>query len=402
MTSKLSRHLRCLGIPTPSLDSTSSTRTSGEDFEVFGWRFSDIPADELWLPSFTGLPAATFTTRHSKSKSWLILGQIQQNRELFMLTFGSESCIMKVADDYRLGSNFDSPPGGSETHLLKVCLHFAAAEFALRRPLLEFANSDGKLDLLSSSHEQHDSETLTAMVTPDLLGPDATVKARKSKEASLLTLLRLNGGQSVARDVQELTMTGFIESILDGIFYNSTRIHTVDGPKLYAPEILRPTQSPVFPGIDALTCAYLEPIVFVGNTVGRDEGQTDLSDTAVLAQMAAAGHPALTFLVLAHHRRDRDLNILAFPTEMDTEKLPSFDQQSMVYGIYSNEKHVRIYVHFPQIEEQNGRFVTRFYQLEVACFTLASKFVQRWRLAVALLHIRKHADMISRVFTAFT
>ncbi|KAJ7742846.1 hypothetical protein B0H16DRAFT_1018799 [Mycena metata] len=200
--------------------------------ETSGWRFSDIPADELWAPSFTGLRAFAFVKKFAKSNPRSMIIQIKENRSHFMLAFGPESCIIKVADRYKLseGNTSDLAPERSETQLLKVCLHYAAAEFARRRPLLVFVHPNEKPDSELLSAEQCDSDTLTATVTPDLLfveGPDATGRTRELKEASLMALLRLDCGKCQVEAVHDLTVDRSLQSILAGVFYNCTQVHIV-------------------------------------------------------------------------------------------------------------------------------------------------------------------------------
>jgi hypothetical protein len=114
--------------------------------------------------------------------------------------------------------------------------------------------------------------------------------------------------------------------------------------------------------------------------------------------MAAAVHPTLILLVLAHFARTQT-PLVEFPhPHPHAEKaLPPFDEKCVVYGIYYSEKHVRIYGHFPQVElDVGGSRVIRFCQIPIADFDLGSNmFGERWRMAVTLFYVRKHADLIS-------
>ncbi|KAJ7699070.1 hypothetical protein B0H17DRAFT_318088 [Mycena rosella] len=109
--------------------------------------------------------------------------------------------------------------------------------------------------------------------------------------------------------------------------------------------------------------------------------------------MAAALHSTLILLVLAHFERNR----LLVDDLLTKKVLPQFDSKLMVYGIHYDKQSVRIYTHFPQMEEANGRYVIRFYRVPVANFTLPNtNFVQRFSLATPIFCVKMHADMISQ------
>jgi len=191
------------------------------------------------------------------------------------------------------------------------------------------------------------------------------------------------------------------------------------GTKLEAPEILRPTKSFPFPDLAAVRAAdatktnRIQPVFISGEGKVKRRGISDddkkpkpASDSEepvsnqpnARAQMAAAVHPTLLLLVLAHYKR-QNLNVSRDGLAKNGI-FPDFDEKSMVYGVYYDEQQIRIYTHFPQIEEVSGRFVIRFYQVLVEDFQLEDvAFLGRWRLAVALFCVQKHADLIGEELT---
>ncbi|KAJ7699064.1 hypothetical protein B0H17DRAFT_317994 [Mycena rosella] len=253
--------------------------------------------------------------------------------------------------------------------------------------------------------------------TVDLLfemDPQGTAAEQKRiTEASLVSLLRLGGvnlSVTAGKSISELTVERAVGSALSGIFYSVRKVKVLSGQKLDAPEFLRPTKSFPYADIAAVRApddskddSHIKPVVIVGESKVKRRGIRDdppaenqntipIKQPSARAQMAAAVHPTLILLALAHFERNR----LQVDDLVTKKALPQFDAKSMVYGIYYNEQSVKIYTHFPQVEEANERYVIRFYQVPVATFTLPdTNFVQRFTLATSLFCVKMHADMIS-------
>ncbi|KAJ7742850.1 hypothetical protein B0H16DRAFT_1562561 [Mycena metata] len=442
-SSALEADVEALGLPTV-LEATKKkalSRLSVDDMKDVGWILPRVlsESDDFWGANFTGLQWVKETAY--KTTPDTMMNQIQGNRQRFM-SIGSKF-KMQVTDDYELQDghlNLANSPSAeeSDTQLLKVCLHYVANE-AIPRRRMEWINLEQtrnaratrakeacipqeELDLLEDGK-------ILFKVWPDLLfaedtdmsisGPDAkkstsqksASESRKLKEASLISLLRLNSPNSFSqagRVISELTVERAVGSALNGIFYSAEKVHVISGQKLDAPLLLRPTNAFAYPDLASLRMAafanQLESVVIRRRDLTDQEDipvdtpKTSDSPTA-RAQMAAAVHPTLILLVLAHYlEKAKSIGDLPKLTETDEAELPVFDQRSMVYGIYYDETVIQILAHFPQFvfDDKRSRFTVRFYQVQVQIFNIQNiTMLGKWQLVIALFHIQKHEDMLS-------
>ncbi|KAJ7737001.1 hypothetical protein DFH07DRAFT_966691 [Mycena maculata] len=419
-----------LGIPTATTVAMnkSASQLSMDDMLYLGWRM--LADERLQGPSieklWTAVPseAQPLIQETAVSDPTLIVDHIKTVRAMSLAgSFASQRQIVKLSSHYQLvrrsrqldihpqeGNRLDlsnaGDPAQSGTQLLKVCLHYVV-----------LAAKAARIDILEWTRARQ----------PEVLGyPDvdflfseapseaAEADSKKLKEAALISLLRLSGpaleNPKVAQSLSELTVERIIGSALSGVFYSADKVHVISGQKLVAADILRPLQSFPYPDTAAVRTGgkenHVETVVIIGEGKVKQRGISDddeadpvkvdsiLKRPTARAQMAAAVHPTLILLVLAHYRRH---NLSLSKLSSDTE-FPKFNEKSMVYGIYYDEAEIRVYTHFPQLEEHpEGGFVIRFYQLPVAIFSvLNTNFVERWYLAMALFCVRRHADMISR------
>ncbi|KAJ7870063.1 hypothetical protein B0H14DRAFT_3861028 [Mycena olivaceomarginata] len=385
---RLARDVKFLGLPAASggTEDKSASKLSVGDMATLGWRIFTQPSSALW--GRDPPQATTVLKPFAKSSPVRIITQIAANREAFMFQgTGRHNGSLHLANEV--------DEERSDTQLLKVCLHYvsAAAEklAAQREPSV---NRD--LEWVASRvQNKPDTTARLVTVTPDLVFPahsidPQVVEMKKLKEASVISLLRLTGVKSTeGPNISELTVERVVGSALSGIFYNAKK-------KLSAPLILRPTKPFAYPDIAAVRAAgqdgRIEPVA--------DGTRTKHTTPTAVAQMAAAVHPTLILLVLAHYER-AGLSGSLPNIANETHKFPTFDDKSMVYGIYYDEQQVLIYAHFPQVEQVRiGEFAIRFVQLEVASFPLlGTTFLDRWRMVIALFHVQKHADMISDALT---
>ncbi|KAJ7817593.1 hypothetical protein B0H14DRAFT_2601888 [Mycena olivaceomarginata] len=416
---RLARDVKFLGLPAASggTEDKSASKLSVGDMATLGWRIFTQPSSALW--GRDPPQATTVLKPFAKSSPVRIITQIAANREAFMFQ-GTGRVAMQVSTHYKLHNGSlhlanEVDEERSDTQLLKVCLHYvsAAAEklAAQREPSV---NRD--LEWVASRvQNKPDTTARLVTVTPDLVFPahsidPQVVEMKKLKEASVISLLRLTGVKSTeGPNISELTVERVVGSALSGIFYNAKK-------KLSAPLILRPTKPFAYPDIAAVRAAgqdgRIEPVVIIGEGKVRRRGLSDDTESqadgtrtkhttpTAVAQMAAAVHPTLILLVLAHYER-AGLSGSLPNIANETHKFPTFDDKSMVYGIYYDEQQVLIYAHFPQVEQVRiGEFAIRFVQLEVASFPLlGTTFLDRWRMVIALFHVQKHADMISDALT---
>jgi hypothetical protein len=166
---------------------------------------------------------------------------------------------------------------------------------------------------------------------------------------------------------------------------------------------IRPSKAFAFPEIGAVRARgqanHIQPVVIIGEGKVKRQGLSDddkpnVNKPSPRAQMAAAVHPTLILLVISHYKE----NNLSLEDLHSSTTFPLFDEKSMIYGIYYDEKEIRVYTHFPQVDRVDGCYVIRFYQFLVATFPLVNtSFWDRWMMAVSLFCIQKHADVISEV-----
>ncbi|KAJ7206239.1 hypothetical protein B0H12DRAFT_449275 [Mycena haematopus] len=412
-----------LGLPKPSTiaSSKSASQLSNNDMKELGWRIlvderttaGQMTMDDLW--DRPPIAAHDLIKDFAVSDPTQLTNHINMVRAEWMVARKGQA--VKIADHYKLPNDVlnlanEKDPSQIDTHLLKICLHFVVAE------------SKGKdlewVDMTQRSARNPARQSQPYPVVDFLFDekPDSPsqIDAKKLKEASLVSLLRLTGVKSELpsrQAVSELTVERVVGSALSGIFYSANKVHVISGQKLDAPKLLRLTTSFAYPDLAAVRTGgqgnHIEPVVIIGEgkvrergihdeLPGRQQGKRPKQPSA-RAQMAASVHPTLILLVLAHYLRHRTGQDTLKLDKLPTSKVfPKFDEQAMVYGIYYDEGQVRIYIHFPQIEEDNGHYVIRFYQIPVAVFLLLEKsYLRRWRMAVALFCVQKHADMISDV-----
>ncbi|KAJ6624011.1 hypothetical protein B0H10DRAFT_1943505 [Mycena sp. CBHHK59/15] len=350
-------------------------RTSQQDMATLGWKIFTQPSSALW--GRDPPQATTVLKPFAKSSPVRIITQIAANREAFMFQ-GTGRVAMQVSTHYKLHNGSlhlanEVDEERSDTQLLKVCLHYvstAAEKLAAQRE--PSVNRD--LEWVASRvQNKPDITARLVTVTPDLVFPahsidPQVVEMKKLKEASVISLLRLTGVKSTeGPNISELTVERVVGSALSGIFYNAKK-------KLSAPLILRPTKPFAYPDIAAVRAAgqdgRIEPVVIIGE--GKADGtRTKHTTPTAVAQMAAAVHPTLILLILAHYER-AGLSGSLPNIANETNKFPTFDDKSMVYGIYYDEHQVLIYAHFP-----------------------------KWsKMVIALFHVQKHADMISDALTS--
>ncbi|KAJ7773727.1 hypothetical protein DFH07DRAFT_952767 [Mycena maculata] len=397
----------------------SASQLSMDDMSYLGWRM--LADERLQGPSieklWTAVPseAQPLIQETAVSDPTLIVDHIKTVRATSLAgSFASQRQIVKISSHYQLeGNRLDlsnaGDPAQSDTQLLKVCLHYVV-----------LAAKAARIDILEWTRARQPE--VQGYPDVDFLFSEAPSEAaeadsKKLKEAALISLLRLSGpaleNPKVAQSLSELTVERIVGSALSGVFYSADKVHVISGQKLVAPDILRPLKSFPYPDIAAVRTGgkenHVEPVVIIGEGKVKKRGISDddeadpvkvdsiLKRPTARAQMAAAVHPTLILLVLAHYKR----HSLSLAKLLSDTEFPKFNEQSMVYGIYYDEAEIRIYIHFPQLEEHpEGGFVIRFYQLPVAIFSvLNTNFVERWYLAVALFCVQRHADMISRDLT---
>ncbi|KAJ7509707.1 hypothetical protein B0H11DRAFT_1256013 [Mycena galericulata] len=416
----LENHVNILGIPNashPPVDKSASKLSMG-DMTQLGWRMlfdeqtSGIPVGELWDTPSTKVQDAI--KEYAASNPRDIVAHIRDVRGQYL--GGSNRPVIQVSNHYHLENHTldltnATEASQSDTQLLKVCLHYVvlAADDA-GFPAIDWTRravtSGGKypsVDLIFDEAPRDAKE----------------IKSKRLKEAALISLLRLSGPSvEESHNISELSVERIVGSALSAVFHSVHQVHVISGQKLVAPDILRPLKSYPYPDLAAVRTAggknQIEPVVIIGEgkvkkrgigSDGDDEPPADPAKAEAIlrrpnarAQMAAAVHPTLILLVLAHY--NNPANGLKIETLSSGKDYPKFDHKCMVYGIYYDEKEIRIYAHFPQLEldKASNKFVIRFYQIPVSTFRLVNTtFLERWLIAVALFCVQRHADLISDV-----
>ncbi|KAJ7180989.1 hypothetical protein C8R46DRAFT_1071113 [Mycena filopes] len=394
------------------LEAKSASQLTVTDMTSLGWRLFANEEDRDWnsgaLHSYWDLEVTKDIQKFTKSDPLSIIKQIQDMRKLYMRKSADGRKPIKISSEYKLKEgllDLNKFNGLLDTQLLKLCLYYVDKETDSKA--LDWAGKDRKI-----------SKDYPAL---DFMFPTttATEKAHTQvSESALVALLRLDGLATAkvlaASEISELMVERAVGSALSGIFSGVTSVRFMSGQKLSdIPLVLWATNSVPFPDLASLLgggAGEIEPVVLVGEaktgekgirTIQRREGK-DSKRASPRAQMAAAVHPTLILLVIAHCRK-------VYPDKLEGnfEKFSAegrnltFKEDSVVYGIYYDQAEVRIYAHFPQVEEVEGKCVIRFYQVPVEAFDLLDpSLASRWRLAVSLFFIQKHADMLAKPLTA--
>ncbi|KAJ7865513.1 hypothetical protein B0H13DRAFT_1076367 [Mycena leptocephala] len=374
-----------------------------------GWHItldSNQLPNELWDGVVPKMP--NLTKQFAKSEPSAIVDHIKKVRKMYMNPSSSDLEPVNIFSHYLLKNNIldlsdEIDDARADTHVLKVCLHYV---------VVTAGNAAGKLIKWIDRTKRNDpANTVASYPHVDFIFDESPTKAvdvaaKKIKEAALISLLRLTAidvQDSATQNVSELTVERVVGSALSGVFYSANKVHIVSGQKLDAPSILRPTKAFAFPDIGAVRARgqdnHIQPVVIIGEgKVKRrglsDDDKSNVNKPSPRAQMAAAVHPTLILLVISHYKENK----LSLENLHSSTTFPLFDEKSMVYGIYYDEKEIRVYTHFPQVDRVDGRYVIRFYQFLVATFPLVNtSFWDRWMIAVSLFCIQKHADVISEV-----
>ncbi|KAK7019047.1 hypothetical protein R3P38DRAFT_1285676 [Favolaschia claudopus] len=304
------------------------------------------------------------------------------------------------AETLHLKNNVDATK--ADTQLLKVAMHFVCAACPNGYLEQQFVWINRADPSESKKTTQYPEVEFMFEDDPSELPKQAE---KKTKEAAVITLLRLASVTASADVVSELAVERSVGAALSGVFYSADKIHVTSTQKQNLSDILRPTASHVFPDLSEAvrrtgsTTYHIEPVAIIGEAEAERRGSED--DTIPKAyrpsarvQMTAAVHGTLILLVLAHCQKN-NIRLQDFKTNPE---VPPFDEKSMVYGVHYDEAKIQVYVHFPQVMTVDGHNVIRFFQLRVASYTFAhSSYWTRWLMACALFAVQKHADLISDV-----
>ncbi|KAJ7180985.1 hypothetical protein C8R46DRAFT_1071106 [Mycena filopes] len=412
-----------LGLPKPKAVPTKSRASalSINTLKKLGWEilFDEGAAhpdsvQDLWSEGLEDKAAKAIRSQDMGSNA-KIIEHLREIRGLY-LDQTKIPCI-PVSREYELEDGslnlVDSNYRQNTTDLLRVCLYCVVRELpkavsfvgpqpggASAYPAVEynFADLDSEKDL--------------------------DVHNRRIAEPTLVSLLRLGGFDKEDPDepdkptsyklVSELAVERTVGAALRDIFHGAEEVELLSsGEKIAAPQALGPTDSFPYPDLAALRIAgtdrnqaqRIQPVVIVGEAKARQRGLKSDAEAArsktssqgranARAQMAAAVHPTLILLVIAHYLRDQSLDIKQLATQ---KKFPQFDEKSIVFGIYYDQAEVRIYAHFPQVVNEDGSYRIKFYQVAVGSFLLPTSLATRWRMTATLFCIQKHANMISNV-----
>ncbi|KAJ7289209.1 hypothetical protein C8J57DRAFT_1627768 [Mycena rebaudengoi] len=305
-----------------------------------------------------------------------------------------------VSNEYEpaISENSDVDGSALEKSLLKTCLYYVHRDS-------EALLGAGEInrDILFAS----DRTLTTDYPAPNLFTPwDAEDSI--SKPRSIVSLLRLTAPKETATDiVSELAVGRLVGSAISGIF-NIKDCTVISNQQLIFPKSLWSIKyNAAYPDIACLRDGTeLKPVLIIGEGKVHRRGmhKTGLKESTghdVRAQMAAAVHPTMILLVLAYYKDIRDglQNIKMKPAN---DKPTEFGHESMVYGVYYDEKEVRILAHFPQLVEtpdsKDGQtHGIRFFQVPVIRFNLAEitgNILLRWRMVIALFAVQRHAEML--------
>ncbi|KAJ7509705.1 hypothetical protein B0H11DRAFT_1255992 [Mycena galericulata] len=381
---QLSQDILYLGLPEPSLNpplrATATTKSCHESVVSLGWRIGldqNLKESKLWTV------AERFIKEFAQSDPKKIIAHIKFVRDRYFV--GNKNFPIKISSHYLLEEDplklkNDFNPAPCETHLLKVCLHYVVvcAEYHGVSQILEW------VDMKSGQHHEPQAYPAVDFVFDEKPNEPAEVEFKKLREAGLKSILGLTNialQNSAAQTVNKFGMDR-VESALTSVFHGTPKLHVFSGD--------RTAESP---GIALLIIRKYQSRRGHHNA-DPSPPDDDSEEPKTPAQMATALHSTLILLVLAHYRR-HNLSL----SQLSTSKtFPEFDEKSMVYGISYNDKEIRIYTHFPQVELVEGRYVIRFYQFPVATFSLVDTiFLNRWLMAIGLFCVQKHAEMISGV-----
>ncbi|KAJ7086133.1 hypothetical protein B0H15DRAFT_360029 [Mycena belliarum] len=392
-------------------DDKSASKLTLSDVTTLGWRIlgedSNSQANtcqNLWDFRSKDSSADTIVKSHTKLDApKALLNHITSVRTRHMLI--TSLAPVQISSCYQLGKGpFVPAPDESQSdaELLKVCLHYVELSALHGTPIKwidgRVAHPPGGL-----------KETVVEIIYNDNPSVPEVLKKTRAKEAALVSLLRLGGPNLDTvklHAISELTVERTVGSAISGIFYSADKVRVTSGQKLLIPKCLLPTNSVPYPDIAAVrigdeTKNGLEPVLIIGEGKTRKtgiqyNGEPNNNTPYARAQLAAGLHPTLVLLVLAYCKAK---NIVDF-TERN-KKFPEFDKNYMAYGIYYDEKVIRIYTHFPQLEQNDSGPVVRFYQLEVECFSLEdTAFSERWAIASALLHVQKHTETVASTLSS--
>ncbi|KAJ6481828.1 hypothetical protein C8R45DRAFT_313027 [Mycena sanguinolenta] len=193
----------------------------------------------------------------------------------------------------------------------------------------------------------------------------ADIIAKKTTEVALNSLLFMSIVDS--GKISELTVERAVGAAINGIFYSVGEVHVISGQKLDLPPILRPSKGFAHPDIGALRAGpenSIQPAVIIAegkvNERSLDDRPWHPNDRqpTALAKMAAAVHGTLILLVITHFRNPQ--NHLSLENLDSNPTLPIFTETAMAYGIDYDKAHVRVYIHFPQVETASPSDFIRF------------------------------------------
>ncbi|KAJ7086122.1 hypothetical protein B0H15DRAFT_909892 [Mycena belliarum] len=410
MSFSLEDDVSCLGLPPPQdCGGRQISQLTLNDVTTLGWRILGEDSNSqaktcqnLWDFRRKDSSADTIVKSHTKLDApKALLDHITSVRTRHMLI--TSLAPVQISRYYQLGKGpFVPAPDESQSdaELLKVCLHYVELSALHGTPIKWI---DDRV-----AHPPGDRETVVEIIYKDNPSVPEVLKKTRAKEAALVSLLRLGGPNLDTvklHAISELTVERTVGSAISGIFYSADKVRVTSGQKLLIPKCLLPTNSVPFPHIAAVrigdeTKNGLEPVLIIGEGKTRKTGiqyhGKPNNTPYARAQLAAGLHPTMVLLVLAYCKA----NGIADFTERN-KKFPDFDANYMAYGIYYDEKVIRIYTHFPQLEQNNSGPVLRFYQLEVECFDLEHPiFSERWVIASALLHVQKHTETVASTLSS--
>ncbi|KAJ7769046.1 hypothetical protein B0H14DRAFT_3591423 [Mycena olivaceomarginata] len=407
MTTKLEKEVNWLGLPkaTAEAASKSPSQLSVSHMASVGWHIdldnNQLP-NELWDRVVPKMPK--LTKQFAKSDPSAIADHIKKVRKMYMNTSSSDLEPVNISSHYQLKNNIldlsnEIDDARADTRVLEVCLHYV---------VVTGENAASKLIKWIDRTKRNDPANAVASYPHvDFIFDESPMKAvdvaaKKIKEAALISLLRLTATDvqdSATQNVSELTVERVVGSALSGVFYSANEVH-IWSEAGCSQHSIRPSKAFAFPDIGAVRARgqanHIQPVVIIGEGKVKRRGLSDddkpnVNKPSPRAQMAAAVHPTLILLVISHYEE----NNLSLEDLHSSTTFPLFDEKSMVYGIYYDEKEIRVYTHFPQVDRVDGRYVIRFYQFLVATFPLVdTSFWDRWMMAVSLFCIQKHADRL--------
>ncbi|KAJ7157516.1 hypothetical protein C8R43DRAFT_948907 [Mycena crocata] len=407
-----------LGLPSDTLTNKSASQVSNHDVTVAGWYLHgsddktstgavDHGYDPFWNPGTAKCVdqyvADLASAAHSDAT--YTINKIRLVRTDHM-SFNPARKPAEVAIRYQLPGNSlplpePSPntPNMIEASFLKICLHYV--DLDNRANAVTLGNPTALQDLIWVRHPPADTTYPKPNLYFDLETPDF------AKERAIVSLLRLR--QDESNYVSELTVERLVGSALSGIFHVA-RCDIISGTKLEFPTCLKLSESSAYPDLATLRQSndnnLLRAVVIIGEGKVRARGMHKKNPKGALsnspnvrAQIAAALHPTMILLILAHCSDLENKNKIS----LEDIKSPRpgvramFGSECMVYGVYYDEAEIIILAHFPQIvqDKDSGKTSIRFFQVPVTNFILnRGTLLQRWRLVLALFAVQRHAEFL--------